>query len=97
MLYEVITDLAYLGPLPYVSLRSSYPNAEPLVHFLEKNGQASYSCALISAGEKLPHPLRDKTFALTQPLSRITSYNVCYTKLLRDADHGPGRPVFVDP
>jgi len=62
-------DLAYLGPLPYVSLRNNYPNAEPLVHFLEKNGQASYSCALISAGEKLPSPLRGKTFALTQPLS----------------------------
>lgn len=62
-------DLAYLGPLPYVSLRDNYPQAEPLVHFLEKNGQATYSCALISAGAKLTKPLRGKTFALTQPLS----------------------------
>lgn len=62
-------DFAYLGPLPYVSLRDNYPQAEPLVHFLEKNGQATYSCALISAGEKLARPLRGKTFALTQPLS----------------------------
>lgn len=62
-------DLAYLGPLPYVSLRDNYPQAEPLVHFLEKNGQATYSCALIGAGAKLAKPLRGKTFALTQPLS----------------------------
>lgn len=62
-------DLAYLGPLPYVSLRENYPQAEPLVHFLEKNGQATYSCALIGAGAKLTKPLSGKTFALTQPLS----------------------------
>ena len=62
-------DLAYLGPLPYISLRESHPKAEPLVHFLEKNGEATYSCALISAGAPLPRPARKKTFALTQPLS----------------------------
>lgn len=62
-------DLAYLGPLPYVSLRNSYPQAEPLVHFLEKDHAASYSCALISAGTPLTKPLRGKRIALTQPLS----------------------------
>lgn len=62
-------DLAYLGPLPYVTLRDSYPDAEPLVHFLESDGQATYTCALISAGAGLPKPGAKATFALTQPLS----------------------------
>lgn len=62
-------DLAYLGPLPYVSLRESHPQAEPLVHFLEKDGQATYSCALFGSEQILKKPLRNKTFALTQPLS----------------------------
>ena len=62
-------DLAYLGPLPYVSLRDSFPQAEPLVHFLEANGEASYSCALVSNGPPLQKPLHQRRFALTQPLS----------------------------
>jgi phosphonate transport system substrate-binding protein len=62
-------DLAYLGPLPYVSLRENHPQAEPLVHFLEKDGQATYSCALFGSDQRLEKPLRNKTFALTQPLS----------------------------
>jgi len=62
-------DLAYLGPLPYITLRDSYPQAEPLVHFLERDGQATYSCALFGSDQPLPKPMRDKTFALTQPLS----------------------------
>jgi len=62
-------DLAYLGPLPYISLRENYPQAEPLVNFLEKDGQATYSCALFGSEQRLEKPLRNKTFALTQPLS----------------------------
>jgi phosphonate transport system substrate-binding protein len=62
-------DLAYLGPLPYVSLRENFPQAEPLVHFREQNGQASYSCALFASDQRLTKPLRNKTFALTQALS----------------------------
>jgi phosphonate transport system substrate-binding protein len=62
-------DLAYLGPLPYVTLRENFPEAEPLVHFLESNGEPSYTCALISAGAGLPQAGIKKTFALTQPLS----------------------------
>lgn len=62
-------DLAYLGPLPYVALRKDFAQAEPVVHFLEKSGKATYTCALISAGEALPNKARDRRFALTQPLS----------------------------
>lgn len=62
-------DLAYLGPLPYVTLRNNFPHAEPVVHFLESDGQATYTCALISAGAGMPPAGTKKTFALTQPLS----------------------------
>ena len=64
-------DLAYLGPLPYVQLRETFPNAEPLVHFNESSGEPMYTCAIISMADskldlKNAHNYR---FALTQPLS----------------------------
>lgn len=62
-------DIAYLGPLPYVTLRDGYPQARPVVHFLEKSGQATYTCALISAGGALPRNMSKQRIALTQPLS----------------------------
>jgi phosphonate transport system substrate-binding protein len=64
-------DLAYLGPLPYVELRAQYPQAEPLVQFKERSGQATYTCAIVS----FPDAAFDLTtaekrkIALTQPLS----------------------------
>lgn len=64
-------DLAYLGPLPYVQLRETCPNVEPLVHFNESSGEPTYSCAIISfadAGLNLGQA-RALRFALTQPLS----------------------------
>jgi len=77
-------DLAYLGPLPYVILRENHPQAEPLVHFLEKDGQATYSCALFGSDQVVKRPLRNKTFALTQPLS--TCGHLAIDSLLRQ--HG---------
>lgn len=63
-------DIAYLGPLPYVELKATYPAAEPVVHFLEKSGKAKYTCALFTAGEVNPKPISGKArIALTQPLS----------------------------
>jgi len=64
-------DLAYLGPLPYVELRASYPQAEPLIHFKEASGQTTYTCALVAFTDSaFPlNDLTDKTMALTQPLS----------------------------
>jgi phosphonate transport system substrate-binding protein len=64
-------DLTYLGPLPYVELRTSYIQAEPLVHFKEKSGQATYTCAVVTfpdAGFDLSIAEKRK-IALTQPLS----------------------------
>lgn len=64
-------DLAYQGPLPYVELRATYPQAEPLVHFKEASGQTTYTCALVAfADAESPlDGLADKKVALTQPLS----------------------------
>jgi phosphonate transport system substrate-binding protein len=62
-------DFAYLGPLPYVTLRDKFDQAIPLVHFLEKSGKPSYTCAIISAGAPLATGLKNKKIALTQPLS----------------------------
>lgn len=63
-------DMAYLGPLPYVALKEAYPLAEPIVHFIEKSGKSSYTCAIVMAGAKAPlSSLKGKKIALTQPLS----------------------------
>lgn len=64
-------DLAYLGPLPYVTLRESFAQAEPVVVFHEKSGEPFYTCAVVAAGEtKVSLPgLKNRTIALTQPLS----------------------------
>jgi len=63
-------DLAYRGPVPYGKLRRNFPAAEPVVVFREKDGEATYTCALVAADD---HPdlksLRHKRIALTQPLS----------------------------
>ena len=64
-------DLAYLGPLPYLTLKNNFPAAEPVVVFREKNGQTTYTCALaVPAESKLNlKGLKGKKIALTQPLS----------------------------
>lgn len=64
-------DLAYLGPLPYVELRAKENKAEPLVHFNEASGKPMYTCAIVTLADsplKLTE-LKNKTIALTQPLS----------------------------
>lgn len=64
-------DVAYLGPLPYVALREQYDQAEPIVHFREASGEASYTCSIVSLGDRNMslEALQNATVALTQPLS----------------------------
>lgn len=64
-------DLAYLGPLPYVSLRKVCADAEPLVHFREANGEPSYTCAIVAEADRGLdlEGLENRKVALTQPLS----------------------------
>ncbi len=64
-------DLAYLGPLPYVELRAKESKAEPLVHFNEASGKPMYTCAIATLADSplQLQGLKNKTVALTQPLS----------------------------
>jgi len=64
-------DLAYLGPLPYVTLKERFPAAVPVVHFKEKSGLPSYTCAIVALAERklTVKKLRGQKVALTQPLS----------------------------
>lgn len=63
-------DLVYLGPLPYVALKEKFAPAVPVVHFLEKSGKPSYTCAIVTAGNTVSLArMRGQRFALTQPLS----------------------------
>lgn len=85
-------DIAYLGPMPYVSLRDNYPQAEPLVHFVEKEGQAHYTCALFSSGHAIKPGLAKSRFALTQALSTCGYLSV--ESLLRQRGEKLERHVF---
>ena len=64
-------DLAYLGPLPYIALKSSDDKAVPLVHFREASGDPFYTCALVALADKRLEmgKLEGLKVALTQPLS----------------------------
>lgn len=64
-------DLAYLGPLPYVTLKNHFDAVEPVVVFLEKTGQHAYTCAMVRTAESMLtlDRLQDRKVALTQPLS----------------------------
>ena len=64
-------DLAYLGPLPYVSLRARDKMATPLVHFREASGDPLYTCAIVALADRRLDlsRLENRRVALTQPLS----------------------------
>ncbi len=63
-------DLAYLGPLPYVILKSHSKHIKPIVGFYEKNGKKGYRCVLIASKlDSIPKDLTNKTLALTQASS----------------------------
>lgn len=64
-------DLAYLGPLPYVSLIQQDSSYVPVVRFVNQDGDATYTCSLVSFDSTLSSlgsavlPI----VALTQPRS----------------------------
>ena len=65
-------DLVLLGPLPYIHLYEMYPQAVPVVQFLNKDGDSTYTCSLIKGAESgftTLDQLKGKRIALTQPLS----------------------------
>lgn len=63
-------DIAYLGPLPYLSLESQYEDIIPLVNFKNKQGKVSYTCSFVSfiATDAIENRTSSQ-IALTQPLS----------------------------
>lgn len=62
-------DLAYLGPLPFVSIHLKDKNIIPLVGFYEKNGNKGYRCVLATSVLEEEKKLKGKKLGLTQPLS----------------------------
>lgn len=63
-------DIVHLGPLPYVILKSSYPQAEPVAAINEPDGKATYTCAMVTAFDG-PTSVKQvhRSIAFSQPLS----------------------------
>lgn len=79
-------DIAYLGPLPYIELKTTSSFVEPLVFFNEANGKPMYRCVLVAWGDSyLPLSKLNSfhSFALTDPLSTCGYLSV--SVLLREA------------
>lgn len=87
-------DVAYLGPLPYVSLRAKYAPAEPIVHFNEPSGAATYTCAIVGMADRSVQlaTLKNATVALTQPLS--TCGYLSTNGMLRERGSGLARNLY---
>lgn len=66
-----LVDIAYLGPLPYVTLKKEYNDAFPIVLFNESTGEPKYTCCIIEKdNSKIDlSSLTNTKIALTQPLS----------------------------
>lgn len=64
-------DIAYLGPLPFLTLEAKYSEAMPLVNFKNKNGDISYTCSFVSfITNNFPAKgMKNTKIALTQSLS----------------------------
>ncbi|MDK9716948.1 MAG: PhnD/SsuA/transferrin family substrate-binding protein [Trichlorobacter sp.] len=63
-------DIVHLGPLPYVILKNSYPQAEPVAAINEPDGKATYTCAMVTAFDG-PTSVKQvhRSIAFSQPLS----------------------------
>jgi len=65
-------DLAFLGPLPLISLYQQYPYVEPIVMFKGKNGSTNYRCVIAKfKNDHFPNSNNKQPIkvALTQALS----------------------------
>ncbi len=67
-------DMVLLGPLPYIKLRQSYPDAKPIIALHEKDGKPHYRCVLAKFGNDTVDTGRQIRVALTQPLSTCGYY-----------------------
>jgi phosphonate transport system substrate-binding protein len=67
-------DIAYLGPLPLVSLMQQYPHIKPIITFKQKNGSLKYRCVLAKFKKDKFDPKSNFNVSLTQPLSTCGYY-----------------------
>jgi phosphonate transport system substrate-binding protein len=67
-------DIAYLGPLPLVSLYKKYKYVKPIVVVKQKNGLSKYRCVLAKFKEDNIDFSKQIKVALTQPLSTCGYY-----------------------
>ncbi len=75
-------DLAYLGPLPLITLIKKYAYAEPIVTFKNKSGSSKYRCVLAKFKNDSFDKDKPIKVALTQPLSTCGYFMT--SKLLKD-------------
>lgn len=71
-------DLAYLGPLPYALIRQHTDSIKPIVKFLDKQGNSSYTCSIIASSKsnvKTIKELDSKKLSLTQKYSTCGYYS----------------------
>ena len=62
-------DMAYLGPLPLISLKKEYMFVRPLITFKQKSGSSKYRCVLAKFKNDKFDKKKQVKIALTQPLS----------------------------
>lgn len=62
-------DIAYLGPLPFISLKKEYMFVKPIVTFKEQSGSSKYRCVLAKFKKDKFDKEKQIKVALTQPLS----------------------------
>jgi ABC-type phosphate/phosphonate transport system substrate-binding protein len=62
-------DMAYLGPLPFISLKKEYMFVRPIVTFKQKSGSSKYRCVLAKFKNDKFDTQKQVKIALTQPLS----------------------------
>lgn len=67
-------DITFLGPLPLVKLSQKNKNYQPIITFIQKDGQTTYSCVLTKfENDKLDFNKKIRV-ALTQALSTCGYY-----------------------
>lgn len=62
-------DMAYLGPLPYLTLKKEYEFIEPIITSKQDNGLNKYRCVLVKFKDDEFKKDSQIKIALTQPLS----------------------------
>jgi len=71
-------DIAYLGPLPYALIRQHTDSVSPIVKFLDKKANSSYTCSIVvekNSGIKSVKELYGKKISLPQKYSTCGYYS----------------------